>query len=197
MKDMNRKILIVLAALLIMSTGCVSIFKYVKSGGPGKYLPPRAEIKFTGKPTGLDSLIRIDGMYINESYVNPVKFYPDGRAYIDDSYGLYKVKGDSIIVDTYYHSGNLEKYSYKFLILDGTSLRMVNRYSDDPIDGIVDMSPRLTQIYTFEQRPLPQKVIVYPDERSYNELYKKKWLWEREEDWQRWMNEHAAGKGRR
>ena len=187
---MDRKILIALAALLIVSTGCVRIVKYALSGGQGKYLPPRAEIKFTDKPIGLDSLIRIDGFYLNEMFINPVKFYPDGRAFVGQEYGLYTVRGDSIIVDCYYQSGFLFKHTYKFLILDGTSLRMVNRYSDDPVDGIEDMSPRLRQIYTFEYRPLPQKVVNYPDERRYNELYKKKWLWEREEDWQRWMDEH-------
>jgi len=181
---MKRRNIVILLMLLSVSTGCVRVFKYAKSGGPGKYLPPRAEIKFTDQPTGLDSLIRLDGEYRNDLYITPVRFYTDGRAKVEREYGLFKLEGDTIVVDTYYWGGNLMKRIYKFVILDPQTIQMVKRYGDDPVDGIEDMSPRLTQIYKF------QTIDELRYDRYFDELYKQKWLWEREEDWQRWMDNH-------
>ncbi|MCM1505258.1 MAG: hypothetical protein NC127_08690 [Muribaculum sp.] len=187
--------IIPILALLVASSGCIRMYKYAKSGGTGKYYPPRAEIKFTGRPsTGLDSLIRIDGKYVDDLYISPVRFYTDGRAFIEREYGLYTFKDDTIMVDTYYMWGNLQKYSYKFAVIDSVTIRMVSRQSDYPVDGIEDLSPRLNQIYNFEQDAVPKFLrkfdINEPEDRFFNELYKRKWLWEREEDWERWMAEH-------
>ncbi len=190
----RRGYIIPILAMLVASSGCIRMYKYAKSGGAGKYYPPRAEVKFTGNPTtGLDSLIKIDGKYVDDLYISPVRFYLDGRAFVEREYGLYKVKDDTILVDTY-KGIYMAKHSYKFVILDSVTVRMVHRYYDDPVDGIKDLSPRLNQIYTFEQAVAPEfsQESDMPDDRFFNELYKRKWLWEREEDWQRWMDEHGG-----
>lgn len=181
---MKLRNVIILLILLSVSTGCIRMFKYAKSGGHSKYLPPRAEIKFTERPTGLDSLLKIDGEYRNELYITPVHFYTDGRAKVERRYGLYKLDGDTIVVDTYYQ-GYLMKRTYKFVIIDPETIQLVKMIRDDPVDGIEDISPRLNQIYKF------QSVEDLDYDHNFDELYKRKWLWEREEDWQRWMDAQA------
>ncbi|MCM1505322.1 MAG: hypothetical protein NC127_09015 [Muribaculum sp.] len=120
-------------------------------------------------------------------------FYEDGTIAGVNGYhpGVYELIGDTIITEVYWREGMLlaprwHRYTSKYLIVSRDTIRYVAGASDSEWIPQWGIRPA-TREYISVRFDCPEDFEVHD-----GFLRKQKWMWEREEDWERWMAEHGV-----
>lgn len=178
------RINIILIIIITLTSGCS-----ILSSGKG-YYENLEHVKFSGHSTGLNNVLDIDGYYWSRKEVEPIRFFYDGIATCQGSAGVYKLTGDTITLDVYDKPGLMKgwsRFTCKFVIESRTSIRLFELVFYDGTSNLHSYRPSTETIYELYGAPGPFS--QYADTAG---IRKQKWLWEHEEDWQRWMDAHRG-----
>ena len=155
-----------------------------------KYYREIDHAKFTPESDTLINRLDINGYYWGHLNISPIRFYRAGIATVQGSAAVYELHGDTLVVDAYTSPGFMNPWSRQtltFKIQDNTTLMLLGQVSYPANEEAIcyDCGSGDRTIYKLYGAPGP-----FSQHADTTYLRKQKWLWEREEDWQRWMNEH-------
>ena len=151
----------------------------------------KSDIQLTGRDTHLSDRIKLDGIYETSGDYPPVYFLPDGIIVFGDKTGVYRLMGNLIIANVYKRPADIlsgwDMNTLRFKIIGPEEIRLYDNTThwSASTEFMILREPKTYRFVQTNEKPRIDPII-----------YEQKWLWEREEDWQRWMDEHAPGKGR-
>ena len=137
----------------------------------------------TALPKGItDQIIKDKPINLNNSVIK----WGRKSQHWGSRYGLYKIGRDTIFVTVYgRYEGHYDIYKYKFKILDAENI-LLCKYESPSLNPKESHSSQMHIKYKF----IPADSIPDPD-NGY--LKKKKWYWESESDWERYMEITGTG----
>ena len=165
-------------------------------GCVNKYIVSQSTIKYPYDNFVLNDKINTNGYYICNDSVFDERHYwfcRDGNMYIDNyrayygdftgDYGLYEIKNDTIIANTYsvdeFWSWMIDYSVYRFEIIDKTTLRLIDiTFKHKKGDS---RSLYIGSVYKFRETGKE------PVAKDF--LLKKKWMWKDKDEWKKWKKE--------